>query len=77
MQKRKLGKGGLEVSALGFGCMGLNFSYGTALDRKDAVAGPSGRNFNTAKASAQAGCPSIRNSHCQPRSPAAPSSPKM
>jgi aryl-alcohol dehydrogenase-like predicted oxidoreductase len=38
MQKRKLGKSGLEVSALGFGCMGLNFSYGTALDRKDAVA---------------------------------------
>jgi len=38
MQKRKLGKSGLEVSALGFGCMGLNFSYGTALDKKDAVA---------------------------------------
>ena len=30
MQKRTLGKGGLEVSALGFGCMGLSFSYGAA-----------------------------------------------
>ena len=29
MQKRKLGNSGLEVSAIGFGCMGLNFSYGT------------------------------------------------
>jgi aryl-alcohol dehydrogenase-like predicted oxidoreductase len=38
MQKRTLGKSGLEVSAIGFGCMGLNFSYGTALDRKDAIA---------------------------------------
>jgi len=28
MQKRKLGKGGLEISAIGFGCMGLNFGYG-------------------------------------------------
>jgi aryl-alcohol dehydrogenase-like predicted oxidoreductase len=27
MQKRVLGKSGLEVSAIGFGCMGLNFSY--------------------------------------------------
>lgn len=38
MQKRVLGKAGLEVSAIGFGCMGLNFSYGHALDRSDAVA---------------------------------------
>ena len=30
MQKRMLGKSGLEVSAIGFGCMGLNFSYGHA-----------------------------------------------
>ena len=28
MEKRNLGNSGLEVSALGFGCMGLNFGYG-------------------------------------------------
>ncbi len=38
MQTRNLGKSGLKVSALGFGCMGLNFAYGTAMERKDAVA---------------------------------------
>jgi aryl-alcohol dehydrogenase-like predicted oxidoreductase len=38
MQKRTLGKSGLEVSALGFGCMGLSFGYGPALDRNEAVA---------------------------------------
>ena len=38
MQKRTLARSGLEVSALGLGCMGLSFSYGTPLDRKDAVA---------------------------------------
>src|ERR1700761_1149299 len=38
MKHRKLGNQGLEVSAIGFGCMGLNFSYGTALDKKDAIA---------------------------------------
>ena len=38
MQKRKLGRGGLEVSALGFGCMGLSFGYGPATDRSEAVA---------------------------------------
>jgi aryl-alcohol dehydrogenase-like predicted oxidoreductase len=37
MKKRILGNSGLEVSALGFGCMGLNFSYGHALERGDAV----------------------------------------
>lgn len=31
MQKRKLGNSGLEVSALGFGCMGLNFAYSNLL----------------------------------------------
>lgn len=38
MKTRKLGNQGLEVSALGFGCMGLNFSYGKPLDKKDAIA---------------------------------------
>src|SRR4051812_30443323 len=37
MHKRILGQG-LEVSALGFGCMGLNFGYGTALSKADAIA---------------------------------------
>ncbi|RXG28375.1 aldo/keto reductase [Leeuwenhoekiella marinoflava] len=37
MQKRKLGNSGLEVSALGFGCMSLNFLDGKGLDKKDAV----------------------------------------
>ncbi len=38
MQKRKLGRSNLEVSALGFGCMGLNFSYGPAGDRQEMIA---------------------------------------
>jgi aryl-alcohol dehydrogenase-like predicted oxidoreductase len=37
MQKRKLGKSGLEVSSLGFGCMGLNHSYGQGLSGADSV----------------------------------------
>jgi aryl-alcohol dehydrogenase-like predicted oxidoreductase len=37
MQKRKLGKSGLEVSELGFGCMGLSFGYGPATDRQEAI----------------------------------------
>ena len=37
MQKRTLGINGLEVSALGFGCMGLNFGYATAVTKQDAV----------------------------------------
>jgi aryl-alcohol dehydrogenase-like predicted oxidoreductase len=37
MQKRTLGKSGLEVSALGFGCMGLSYGYGPATDRTEAV----------------------------------------
>src|ERR1700760_1683925 len=38
MQKRKLGNGGLEVSALGFGCMGMSFGYGPAKDTKEMTA---------------------------------------
>jgi aryl-alcohol dehydrogenase-like predicted oxidoreductase len=37
MQKRMLGNSGLEVSALGFGCMGLSFGYGPATDKEEAV----------------------------------------
>lgn len=37
MKTRTLGNSGLEVSALGFGCMGLNFSYGHALDNDDSI----------------------------------------
>lgn len=37
MEKRKLGKSGLEVSALGLGCMGLSFGYGPATDTKEAI----------------------------------------
>jgi aryl-alcohol dehydrogenase-like predicted oxidoreductase len=38
MMKRKLGKSGLEVSAIGLGCMGFNFSYGHVLDKQQAIA---------------------------------------
>jgi aryl-alcohol dehydrogenase-like predicted oxidoreductase len=38
MKTRTLGAGGLEVSALGFGCMGLNFSYGHALANDESIA---------------------------------------
>jgi aryl-alcohol dehydrogenase-like predicted oxidoreductase len=38
MQKRTLGKSRLEVSALGFGCMGISFGYGPAARREDGVA---------------------------------------
>lgn len=37
MKKRVLGKSGLEVSAIGFGCMGLNFSYGHALSNGESI----------------------------------------
>ena len=38
MQKRKLGKNGPEVSAIGYGCMGLNFAYGPGVDKASAIA---------------------------------------
>jgi aryl-alcohol dehydrogenase-like predicted oxidoreductase len=37
MEKRTLGKSGLEVSALGFGCMGLSFGYGPATEKQEAI----------------------------------------
>jgi aryl-alcohol dehydrogenase-like predicted oxidoreductase len=37
MQKRKLGKSGLEVSALGLGCMGMSFGYGPAKDKQEMI----------------------------------------
>jgi aryl-alcohol dehydrogenase-like predicted oxidoreductase len=38
MQKRKLGKSNLEVSAVGLGCMGMSWSYGPAKDKKEMIA---------------------------------------
>lgn len=37
MKKRRLGKSNLEVSAIGLGCMGMNFSYGPAADRQEII----------------------------------------
>ena len=38
MEKRKLGKGGLEVSSIGLGCMGMSFGYGPPKDRQEMIA---------------------------------------
>ena len=37
MQKRKLGKSNLEVSALGLGCMGMSYGYGPAKDKQEMI----------------------------------------
>ena len=37
MQKRKLGKSNLEVSAIGLGCMGMSFGYGPAVDKQEVI----------------------------------------
>jgi len=37
MQKRKLGKSNLEVSAIGLGCMGMSYGYGPAADRQEMI----------------------------------------
>src|SRR5450755_2003277 len=38
MKQRTLGRSGLQVSALGLGCMGLNFGYGTAVSKAEGIA---------------------------------------
>ena len=38
MEKRKLGKSGLEVSALGLGCMGMSIAYGQPGDKQEMIA---------------------------------------
>ena len=38
MQKRKLGNSNLEVSTIGFGCMGMSMAYGPPADKKEMIA---------------------------------------
>jgi aryl-alcohol dehydrogenase-like predicted oxidoreductase len=38
MEKRKLGNSGLEVSAIGLGCMGMSYGYGPPMDKQEAIA---------------------------------------
>src|SRR5213594_5234140 len=38
MQKRKLGKSGFEVSAIGLGCMGMSFAYGPPKNKQEMIA---------------------------------------
>ena len=37
MEKRKLGRSGLEVAAIGLGCMGLSYGYGPATDKQQGI----------------------------------------
>lgn len=37
MQKRRLGRSNLEVSAMGLGCMGMSFGYGPATDKQEMI----------------------------------------
>jgi len=37
MKKRTLGKSGLEVSAIGFGCMGLDYAYSNKLNKTESI----------------------------------------
>src|SRR6516225_4948780 len=71
MQKRKLGNSDLEVSALGFGCMGMSWSYGPAKDKQEmisllhAVAERGVTFFDTAEIYGAAQKPPLRTKPCQ------------